>query len=158
PHVEETLMALVWRLHHCLADGTTGMRLGSKLLWSAEPDGVEPLASAWAARATPGRRVLFARGVAARARGRAHLRLPGHAATHEGAGTPLARRAIARELARSARATPLAGRVGPARAVAFAELPLDEMRVAGKTLADTVTLNDVVLGIIAGGVRVWLGR
>src|SRR5207248_6325197 len=36
--LEDGRMALVWRLHHSMADGTTSMRLGGSLLWCEDPD------------------------------------------------------------------------------------------------------------------------
>ncbi len=42
PRLDENSMALIWRLHHCLADGTTSMRIGDALLWDPTPDGGRP--------------------------------------------------------------------------------------------------------------------
>ncbi len=47
--------ALVWRLHHTLADGTTAMRFARMLLWDREADG-PPAAAAHAARLADARR------------------------------------------------------------------------------------------------------
>jgi hypothetical protein len=44
------------------------------------------------------------------------------------------------------------------RAVAFASMPLAPARAAGKAIDSAITLNDVVLAVIAGGIRAWLGR
>ena len=37
-------------------------------------------------------------------------------------------------------------------------MPLAPARAAGKAIDGAITLNDVVLAVIAGGVRAWLGR
>ena len=38
--------ALIWRIHHALADGMTAMRMASAVLWDAEPaDGAAPSAA-----------------------------------------------------------------------------------------------------------------
>ena len=47
--------ALVWRLHHTLADGTTAMRFAQSLLWDGEPDAASG-ASSHAAHAADERR------------------------------------------------------------------------------------------------------
>src|SRR3954470_6298252 len=57
-------MAIVWRIHHCLADGTTTMRLAGELLWSATPDAAPVPASAWRPAQTANGLALFARCVA----------------------------------------------------------------------------------------------
>ena len=66
--------------------------------------------------------------------------------------------ALRRELARSAASTPLDRPVGPARRVAFASAPLDDLKRIGKAHGDGVTVNDVVLTVVAGGVRGWLDQ
>lgn len=43
--LEDQTMALIWRIHHCMADGATAMRLGESLLWDtgeATPDPPAP--------------------------------------------------------------------------------------------------------------------
>src|SRR5205807_1826003 len=57
----------------------------------------------------------------------------------------------------SASTTRLAARVGSARTVAFASLPLEASRRAGKAISEQITVNDVVLSVIAGAVGRWLG-
>jgi hypothetical protein len=54
--------------------------------------------------------------------------------------------------------TPLGDRIGRRRTVAFAEAPLGAMKEAGKAIDDGVTVNDVVLAIVAGGVGRWLAQ
>jgi WS/DGAT/MGAT family acyltransferase len=63
---------------------------------------------------------------------------------------------LTRELARTATPTALAGRIGPGRRVGFASAPLGECKRAGKVIDPKVTVNDVVLAIVSGGVRAWL--
>lgn len=69
---------------------------------------------------------------------------------------PRARLVVRRELGPSATVTRLGRRIGRTRSVAFAQAPLEETKQAGKAIHSDVTLNDVVLGIVAGGVRRWL--
>ena len=44
------------------------------------------------------------------------------------------------------------------RHVAFAAAPLVDCKRAGKALDTSITLNDVVLSLVAGGVREWLSH
>jgi len=119
--------ALVWRLHHAVADGTTAMRYARLLLWG-EPD-------------QPKHRP---RGPAASgheqddARRRAHLAM-----------------FLRREYARGHTASPFDGRIGTERRVAFATVPLAELHDAAHELAGA-TVNDGVLAVLAGALRHWL--
>jgi diacylglycerol O-acyltransferase len=121
--------ALVWRIHHALADGTASMRYAKALLWDPEAAG-EPAAAA-AARA-------IAAHTADEARRRAHL-----------AGF------LHREFARCHDRSPFDGRIGTRREVAFAEVELRELHDAARRLADA-TLNDAVLAVVAGALRRWV--
>jgi hypothetical protein len=62
----------------------------------------------------------------------------------------------ARELGPAAGPTRLDAPIGVGRSVAFASVPLQPVRAAGKSIADSVTVNDGVLAIVAGAVRGWL--
>jgi hypothetical protein len=61
--MDDGTMVLVWRIHHCLADGTASVRLGSAVLWSDAPDEVSPPASSWTLDPGPGALALLARGL-----------------------------------------------------------------------------------------------
>jgi diacylglycerol O-acyltransferase / wax synthase len=151
--LDDDSMALIWRIHHCLADGGTCVALGSAVLWSSDPDAALPNEPVWRPEATPGSLGLLASGLIDRARTVGEVR-----------GSPRRRRlglppeVVERELAPSAALTQLSHRVGPARNVAFAAAPVDECKQAGKAIDPAVTLNDVVLAIVAGGVRSWLSQ
>ena len=45
-------MALIWRVHHCMADGSTFMRLAASTLWDSDEDGLDQPAAR--GRARPG--------------------------------------------------------------------------------------------------------
>src|SRR6266487_3406890 len=67
--LEDGRTALVIRIHHCLADGVSGLRMLSQLLWDSE-DGNQPLvAQAWHPEPVPGKARLLAAGAGSRMRG-----------------------------------------------------------------------------------------
>ena len=153
-------MALVWRIHHCLADGTSAMRLAGELLWSSTSDPAPVPASAWQPAPAPSGISLFARcavaglGPAARRARSVGARARGLAQTRRLALESKA--AVKRDLALTATPTPLDHGAGPARRVAFASAPFAACRSAAKAIDPAVTINDVVLTAVAGGMRAWL--
>lgn len=151
--LEDGGCALIWRVHHCLADGGTNVRLGAAVLWDDDPDPPSPPPSSWRAAPLPGAFALAAHGLADRARGRAR---PDRG--RAGPSLLASRAVIGRELARTASVSGLAARAGPGRRVGRVTVPLDAARRAGKAIDEAATLNDVVLAIVAGGVRTWLER
>ncbi len=122
--------ALVWRIHHALADGSAAMRYAKALLWdAAAPTGASARVAA------------------------AHTAAGGGAA---GAHHPAHRtRSLARELPHAGRRSPFDGHVGAQREIAFATVPLTPLHDAAKRLAGA-TLNDAVLTIVGGGLRRWI--
>jgi diacylglycerol O-acyltransferase / wax synthase len=152
--VEHDQLALIWRVHHCLADGTTCMRLASTVLWDDSVDHVPLARVVWSPDRSPSALKLFAQGVGTRAGTAANrLRLV-RPRLHS---LPVTESVAGRELRRGASKTSLAGRFDSEREVAFAQAPLEACRQAGKAIAEGVTVNDVVLAIITGAVRTWLG-
>lgn len=121
--------ALVWRIHHAVADGTTAMRFARTLLWDPAAEPESPAATASPGRPHEGEDD---------ARRRAHL-----------AGF------IEREFARSRERSPFDGRIGTRRQIAFATAPLRGLHDAAKRLAGA-TVNDAVLATVAGGLRRWI--
>ena len=121
--------ALVWRIHHALADGMTAMRMARELLLEATTD------------EAPGR------GPGARERSSRR------SAVRRAASMPTTLR---RELARHATPSPLARAAGPRRAVAFVDAPLEALRRIGHTAPERATINDVALSAVGGGLRRWL--
>ncbi len=158
PRLDEDSMALVWRLHHCLADGTTCMRLGESLLWDTTQDVSDPPPTGWSPAPGPGTLDLLARGLVDQARRRARGLSPFARRAPRQPAVRLHKQSVTRELTPTAARTPLARHVSARRAVAFASVPLDPARAAGKAIDDAITVNDVVLAVIAGGIRAWLGR
>jgi hypothetical protein len=118
--------ALIWRIHHALADGTASVRFARTLLWDDSPESAMSREQAHAAHA------------ADEARRRAHL-----------AGF------LRREYARGECRSPFDGTIGTRREVAFAVVPLSALHDAAEAL-DGATVNDAVLSIVAGAVGRWV--
>jgi hypothetical protein len=118
--------ALVWRLHHALADGTAALRYARALLWDEAPDGKQTKAQAAAQHAADERR------------------RRGHLAGY-----------VRRELTRSRSPSPFDGPIGSRRQIGFAAVPLSAVHQAAKALCGA-TLNDAVLSIVTGSLRHWV--
>jgi hypothetical protein len=119
--------ALVWRIHHALADGATAVRYARLLLWDDALTERNPSAAHLAQKHDADER-----------RRRAHL-----------AGWLL------REFRRSSDRSPFDGPIGTQREVGFAAVPLKPLHDAARVLGDA-TLNDAVLAVVAGALRRWL--
>jgi WS/DGAT/MGAT family acyltransferase len=124
--LDDGASALIWRIHHSLADGTASVRYARALLWDDGPE----------ARMTP------VHAIAAHARDEARRRA--HLAGF-----------LSREYARGERNSPFDGAIGTHREVAFAAVSLAELHDAARAL-DGATVNDAVLTIVAGGVARWV--
>jgi diacylglycerol O-acyltransferase / wax synthase len=119
--------ALLWRVHHALADGTTLMRWAEALLWDA--DAHPPVATTTAvAKTTPSAH-------ADERRRRRELAA-----------------FVAREYALSRHRSPFDGVIGTRRDVGLTTLSLGELRTAGHELAGA-TVNDTLLTVLTGALR-----
>lgn len=136
--------ALVARIHHAMADGVSAIRLAAGLLW--DPDtgspSAPPTARSPASRTGSSARAASAgRADASEAReARILIRLPG---------------ALWREL-RPGVDSDLDRHIGPAREVAWTSFPLERVKRIGRGVSNGATVNDVVLAVVAGGLRRWL--
>jgi diacylglycerol O-acyltransferase len=136
--------ALVARIHHAMADGVSAIRLAAGLLW--DPDTGSPSAPPTAR--SPSSKTGSSAGAASAGRADASearearilIRLPG---------------ALWREL-RPGLDSDLDRHIGPAREVAWTSFPLERVKRIGKGVGDGATVNDVVLAVVAGGLRDWL--
>lgn len=118
--------AVVWRIHHALADGTTSVRYARALLWDHAPEQTMTTAQISSQHAVD------------EARRRGHL-----------AGY------LRREFTRSRSRSPFDGPIGSCRGVGFATIPLGAVHDAAKAI-DGATLNDAVLSLVAGALRHWI--
>ena len=119
--------ALVWRIHHALADGATAMRVADAALWDERPDAT-------------GRR-----------RSAATTKPVSTAVEQRFAGL----RAAAREAPHPWHRSPFNGHIDARRAVAFTSVEFDGLRSVARA-TDGATINDAVLTVVAGGLRRWL--
>jgi diacylglycerol O-acyltransferase / wax synthase len=130
--LEDGGLAVVWKIHHSMADGATAMRLAHAVLW--DTDVTAESGAPEGASSTPLDHVRAA------LRARRPGRVPG---------------VLRRELRRTRRASPLDGTIGSAREVGFTTVPLGAVKRAAKKLAPGATVNDAVLALVAGGLRSW---
>lgn len=141
PRLTDDRWAIVWKVHHCLADGTAMIRAGGRLFWSEDPSPQQR-----APRAT---------------RAAASTRTSTSTSSQFVAGARLAkawghRGLVIREFRRTRQLSRLAAEVGPDRAIDFAQCTISELKTLGKAIAPEVTVNDVLLAVVAGGLRRWL--
>ena len=133
-------VGLVGRIHHAMADGVSAIRLVAGLLWDghSDPSVPKPVAHTAAPVPPPSATPSAAGGDAREAR--ILIRLPA---------------ALWREL-RPGRDTRLDQHIGPSREVAWTTFPIERLKRIEHGSAERVTLNDVVLAVVAGGLRRWL--
>jgi diacylglycerol O-acyltransferase / wax synthase len=157
--------ALIWKLHHALADGTAAMRLADAVLWDPQPEPSPAAPPRWKPAPAPGAAGLLATAV----RERAGAGARGVAAAARGAASPAAWRSAAGELRRLPGAvrrdllpgggpSPLDTRVSARRAVAFARASLEDLKRIEHSQPERTTVNDVVLALVGGALRRWAQR
>jgi hypothetical protein len=134
PRLVDGRSAVLWKVHHCLADGMTVMRAGPRLLWTEEQSATSGQPAAPPAAAPT---------------------------TQPSAGARLARMVgyrglLVREFRRVWGLSPLAGDVGPERAAAWTRCDLTALRDVGGALRPHATVNDVLLAAVSGSLRGWL--
>jgi WS/DGAT/MGAT family acyltransferase len=121
--------AIAVRIHHAMADGIAGVRFLHAVLWDPHPEPPE--------RTRPGLRAPFGPGPITEA-----LRMPG---------------AVVRELGHRGSRSPFDRAITGSRELAFTVAPLADLKAIGASRPAHVTVNDVLLAIVAGGLRDWLG-
>jgi diacylglycerol O-acyltransferase / wax synthase len=162
--LEDGGLALIWKLHHAMADGTASMRIGRDVLWDTEPVAHDSPPAPWTPEPPPGAARLMQSALVERLRSgvgttRELRRLLAPAAWRSGLAE--ARRlpgAIRRDLLPTGAESPLARRISGQREIAFSSAPLDRLRAIEKAHGEGVTVNDVVLAVVAGALRSWIER
>jgi WS/DGAT/MGAT family acyltransferase len=155
-------LAIVGKFHHCMVDGLAALELGSLLLDPTPEPSLRPSAR-WRAAPEPGPRQLLLHGL--RDLAGDQLSLLGRSL--QGCASPLcsARTTVA-GAGRAARAvghaalrapvSALNGPLSPLRRLAWAERPFGDLRRVKQ--AAGVSVNDVLLTAVSGGLRTYLLR
>jgi diacylglycerol O-acyltransferase len=131
---------LVGRIHHAMADGVSAINLTAGLFW--DEDSEPPSAGPGVQRAAPVPKSPAESASGDAREARILIRLPA---------------ALWREL-RPGRDTTLDQHIGPAREVAWTSFPLERLKRIAHGSPQRATVNDVVLAVVAGGLRRWLPR
>lgn len=156
--LEGDRVAVVLRVHHVMADGISLLE-AALLMLGTEPQSLpDESADDWRASPAPGRAKLLWDAMAARRRHQLDIAV--HAAHFALDPRNLigAVRSALRTLASppaTAPSLPFNGRVGPRRDFLWTSLPMPELMAVKR--AQGVTLNDVVLGVVAEALRRRLG-
>jgi WS/DGAT/MGAT family acyltransferase len=134
---------MVGRIHHAMADGVSAIRTAGAMLFDPQASQARSLSERSAEREAThdGRAQVSPSGGEARSRSLL-ARLPG---------------ALKREL-RPGSDTILDQHIGSEREIAWVAFPLTRLKELGHQAGEGITLNDVVLAVVAGGLRRWLGE
>jgi WS/DGAT/MGAT family acyltransferase len=154
---------LVIRIHHCMADGVTALRMLSQLLWDDGDDREPGSADGWTARPEPNAARLLATGVGNRMRDLGGAVANGARAAvsprrwrDTGRGLAALPGALRRELWPLGADTAFDRRIGGDRELAFTSCSLADLKRIEHSVGSGVTVNDVVLAMVAGAIRRWL--
>src|SRR3954470_7776326 len=160
--LERGRFALISKSHHALVDGVSGVNLMTVLFDATPIPQIAPHeGEPWTAAREPGPLQLAARGVKGLAR--LPFELAGSAlsaAAHPAESLDVVKEALEGigEVAwaglNPAPETPLNVPIGPHRRLSFVRNDLSDLKLVKDTLGGTV--NDVVLTVVAGGLRSWL--
>jgi diacylglycerol O-acyltransferase len=137
--------AVIWRIHHALADGMTAMAMAGAVLWDD----------------APGRPAGHRAGRGPRPAGPGRPRGPGGPQSPGGPVGPGGPHLLgdlltaAREAPQPWRRSPFDGHIDARRSVAFSTAGLAELRQVGHATGGA-TVNDAVLTVVAGGLHRWL--
>jgi diacylglycerol O-acyltransferase len=160
---EQGAFAVVGKAHHCMIDGVAALELASLVL-DVTPEAAPMEPDRWQATPAPGAERLLARGVRDLVGEQLGLL---HGAVRAAAGSPTraardglsgalsATRAVGRSL-RSAPASMINRPLSPMRSLAWTQRPLSDLQLIKRSY--DVTVNDVLLAAVAGGVRKYMIR
>jgi diacylglycerol O-acyltransferase len=173
--LEDGGTAIISRFHHSIADGMKGVALAAGMLLDTAPDAPPEPPAEWTPRPDPSDRELLldwirtrvadtgaalagtARSFPRRARGLVRIPDPAFA----GRAWETVRRApgtLRREWLGSPPRSPLEGKLGERRAVAMTSRDLDEVKGLERAFGRKVTVNDICLSALAGGLAAWMPR
>src|SRR3954453_16297119 len=133
-------MGIVFRIHPAMADGVSGMRLAAAILWDEESGSPSPAHESSSSRDPKPPPPPSPAPKPQPGEARVLVRLPA---------------ALWREL-RPGAASSLDKHIGPGREVAWTTFPLERLKRIEHDAGEGVTVNDVVLAVVAGGLRRWI--
>ena len=134
--MEDGRTAIFGRIHHCMADGVSSMRILAGVLW----DEGEAQGGVGTGQGAPERQK------------QRRMQEAGRGRLAKIARTPAALR---REL-RIGKDSPLDKHIGPSREVAWTSVPLAVLKRIEHAAGEGVTVNDVILAAVSGALRTWL--
>jgi diacylglycerol O-acyltransferase / wax synthase len=130
--LDDGRQAIAVRIHHAMCDGIAAVRFLGAVLFDAQP-----LAQAGAS--SPG----------------VHASASAHSRRAEARRMPAA---VVRELGHPSARSPFDRPITVSRELAFTAAPLGELKAIGASRPTRATVNDVLLTVVAGGLRTWLER
>lgn len=156
--LENDRFALIFKIHHCMIDGISGVDLMAVLLNFVPSEEIEEI-KPFTARPAPGAAELLIGESLRRTRRalRAARSVPHILEEAQAVGSEIQRRAKAVSYSLTsgwltpASKTPINSRIGPNRRFEWLTLPLDGIKEIKDLIGGTV--NDVVLTIVAGAIR-----
>jgi diacylglycerol O-acyltransferase len=160
--LDDGRIALIIRIHHCMADGVTALRFLKGLLWDDDVDDPgEP--SSWDPAPEPGAPRLLVSGLGSRARdlggaisGGARTLASPRRWRESGRELAALPGTLRRELWPLGADTAFDRRIGGDRELAFTSCSLADLKRIEHAAGEHVTINDVVLAMVAGAIRRWL--
>jgi diacylglycerol O-acyltransferase / wax synthase len=160
--LEDGRFALISKTHHAVVDGIAGVDLATVIFdLSPVPDRIPHEGEPWSPQPEPSGAEMAARGLVGLVRTPFSLaRRAAGAATRPQSSLEAARDAVEgiAEVAwaglNPAPESPLNVPIGPHRRLAFVRCELSDFKLVKDTLGGTI--NDVVLAVVAGGLRRWL--
>ena len=160
--LEGDRFAVISKVHHCMADGISGVAIGN-LLVGPDPDYRPAPRKEWIPRPAPGGAQLVLEELRHRVTAPFALLGGGEGRSDPGGAARAGSRSGWRNLLENASSalagasqTPLNVEVGPHRRFDWTRLALDEVRAVGGRAGGTI--NDVVLAVASGGLRSFLRR
>ncbi len=156
-------VGLIVKIHHSIADGLTALEYCSQLLWDSEPILKPEDSEKWSPESPPSDLELVASGLKLRIEGLAksavglvEVAVSPHRWLNAAKQIEQLPGLVSREFLARGTSTPLAQPISIDRAVAFTSSPLADYKRIRSGFESKITVNDVLLAIIAGGLRKWL--
>jgi diacylglycerol O-acyltransferase / wax synthase len=152
--------ALLTKSHHAMVDGISNLELATILLDTEAKPGAQPFGvSRWEARESPSAMGLLVDSLRRRVTRPARVLSAARAVAGQPGRLANALRDTASGLASMAghmgsAKSSINGETGPTRAFSYSHFPLDDFRLIKKAFGGTI--NDVVLAVVAGGLRHFL--